>query len=272
VLCGELFAYDGPVARVGRVPFSRSRFSGKERDTETGLDYFGARYYASNMGRFTSSDPKMISSQRLYDPQQWNRYSYTRNNPLIYIDPDGMELKPIKVYVTGGKQEIRYIDSRLVTRLQNVVANARANGMTFTFSEVFRTQAQQDGIKTTNTKNTTGTSPHAAGLAFDVNVATSLKPNGSKSLPDLTTAAGKDNANFSPLSNQSADPPHFQANDLITRDAKGNVDQAYKDLIDENQNSYTDLEKERKDNPDEFNKKVVEIDSYTEQKKEEKKQ
>jgi hypothetical protein len=146
----------------------------------------------------------------------------------------------------------------------------RGKGMTFTFNEVFRTQAQQSDIKTGNTKNTTGTSPHAAGLAFDVNVSTSLKPNGSKSLPDLTTAAGAKDANFSPLSNQSADPPHFQANDLITRDDKGNVDQSYKDLIEENQKSYTDLEKLRQDNPDEFNKTVVEIDSYTEEKKKDK--
>jgi RHS repeat-associated protein len=36
--------------------FSRSRFTGKERDTESGNDYFGARYYASSMGRFMSPD------------------------------------------------------------------------------------------------------------------------------------------------------------------------------------------------------------------------
>jgi RHS repeat-associated protein len=71
---------------------SQSRFTGKERDSETGLDYFGARYYGSAMGRFTSPDPKMLSSQRLHDPQQWNMYTYTRNNPLLFVDPDGREL------------------------------------------------------------------------------------------------------------------------------------------------------------------------------------
>jgi RHS repeat-associated protein len=39
------------------VPLCASRFTGKERDTETGLDYFGARYNASNMGRFMTPDP-----------------------------------------------------------------------------------------------------------------------------------------------------------------------------------------------------------------------
>lgn len=67
----------------------RQRFTGKERDNETGLDYFGARYYASTQGRFTSAD-ELLNSGRLEDPQTWNRYSYTLNNPLVYTDPTGM--------------------------------------------------------------------------------------------------------------------------------------------------------------------------------------
>jgi RHS repeat-associated protein len=43
-------------AHATSVQFSRSRFTGKERDTESGNDYFGARYYASSMGRFMSQD------------------------------------------------------------------------------------------------------------------------------------------------------------------------------------------------------------------------
>jgi RHS repeat-associated protein len=64
-----------------------SRFTGKERDTESGLDYFGARYYASNMGRFMSPDP---TGGKLDDPQSLNRYVYVRNNPLSYTDPTGL--------------------------------------------------------------------------------------------------------------------------------------------------------------------------------------
>ena len=56
---------------------------------ETGLDYFGARYYASTQGRFTSTDP-LLSSGSVEDPQSWNRYSYVLNNPLRLIDPDGL--------------------------------------------------------------------------------------------------------------------------------------------------------------------------------------
>jgi RHS repeat-associated protein len=61
----------------------------KERDTETGLDYFLARYYSSIQGRFTSPDPLLESSEKS-QPQSWNRYSITINNPLKYVDPDGL--------------------------------------------------------------------------------------------------------------------------------------------------------------------------------------
>jgi RHS repeat-associated protein len=62
-------------------------YAGKERDLETGLDYFGARYYGSALGRFTSPDPLGGS---LLDPQTLNRYAYVRNNPLTLTDPTGM--------------------------------------------------------------------------------------------------------------------------------------------------------------------------------------
>jgi RHS repeat-associated protein len=68
-----------------------SRSTGKERDTESGLDYFGARYYASNMGRWMSPDPKAPNLKHLFNPQKWNKYNYVLNNPLSNVDPDGQE-------------------------------------------------------------------------------------------------------------------------------------------------------------------------------------
>lgn len=97
-------------------------------------------------------------------------------------------------------------------------------------------------------------------------MASSLKPNGEKSLPDLRSAAGVEGVNFSTVAN---DPPHFQANDLITRGPDGNVDQTYLDLIKTNQADYTQFEKLRQEDPAEFEKKVTTIDSYTEIKKKE---
>jgi RHS repeat-associated protein len=64
-------------------------FTGKERDAETGLDYFGARYMSSAQGRFTSPDP-LLASGRVENPQTWNRYAYVLNNPLRLIDRTGL--------------------------------------------------------------------------------------------------------------------------------------------------------------------------------------
>jgi len=81
------------------------KFTGKERDAESGLDMFGARYYGSSMGRFMTPDPKMLSRQRKSDPQQWNMYSYSRNNPVTNFDPNGKEtqstLDPMQAQQAG---------------------------------------------------------------------------------------------------------------------------------------------------------------------------
>jgi RHS repeat-associated protein len=67
------------------------KFTGKERDAESGLDYFGARYYGSSMGRFMSPDPSGLMYANPYNPQSFNLYAYAYNNPLINIDPTGLE-------------------------------------------------------------------------------------------------------------------------------------------------------------------------------------
>ena len=66
----------------------RQKFTGKEHDQESGLDYFGARYYGGAMGRFTGVDPA-FESAILELPQTWNRYSYVYNRPTFGTDPDG---------------------------------------------------------------------------------------------------------------------------------------------------------------------------------------
>ncbi|MEQ1907103.1 MAG: RHS repeat-associated core domain-containing protein, partial [Pirellulaceae bacterium] len=65
---------------------SSNKFTSKERDAETGLDFFEARYMSSAQGRFTSPDP---GAWYLNNPQSYNGYSYALNNPLRYNDIDG---------------------------------------------------------------------------------------------------------------------------------------------------------------------------------------
>jgi RHS repeat-associated protein len=78
------------------VLLPQCRFTGKERDTESGNDYFGARYYASSMGRFLSPDwsAKMepVPYAKLDNPQTLNLYAYVGNNPLRFVDADGHEV------------------------------------------------------------------------------------------------------------------------------------------------------------------------------------
>jgi RHS repeat-associated protein len=80
------------VRRV-ELRFGQSHYTGKERDSESGNDYFGARYYASTMGRFLSPDWSAKEDPVPYvvldDPQSLNLYAYVRNNPLARTDPDG---------------------------------------------------------------------------------------------------------------------------------------------------------------------------------------
>lgn len=67
------------------------KFTGQEYDEENSLQYYGARYLDNEIGRFTAIDPALIYEPQnfLLDPQQLNNYSYTRNNPVRYIDPTG---------------------------------------------------------------------------------------------------------------------------------------------------------------------------------------
>ena len=80
----------GRTAAMGYVANNSltQRFTGKERDAETGLDYSFARYLSSAQGRFTSPDAPFADQDSAY-PQSWNLYTYVRNNPLRYIDPTG---------------------------------------------------------------------------------------------------------------------------------------------------------------------------------------
>ena len=78
--------------------FSRSRYTGKERDAESGLDYFGARYYASTVGRWLSPDwsakEDPVPYAKLDNPQSLNLYEYVGNNPLSKPDLDGHGCPP----------------------------------------------------------------------------------------------------------------------------------------------------------------------------------
>jgi len=73
----------------GAMDSTRQRFTGQQRDTESGLDYFLARYYSASQGRFTSADEPLVDQDE-EEPQSWNLYTYVGNSPLVYTDPLGL--------------------------------------------------------------------------------------------------------------------------------------------------------------------------------------
>jgi RHS repeat-associated protein len=85
----DYYPYGGEIPVSGSDP-NRYKFTGKERDAESGLDYFGARHDASTLGRFMQPDPGKINLRHALNPQKWNKYAYSLNNPLRFFDPDGM--------------------------------------------------------------------------------------------------------------------------------------------------------------------------------------
>jgi RHS repeat-associated protein len=98
----QLVFFDNLLSCGGSAVFNYPFLTQKERDTETGLDFFGARYYGSTQGRFTSVDPVTVTPERFYDPQQFNLYAYTRNNPLRFNDPTGKTLT-----ISGDLDEVK---------------------------------------------------------------------------------------------------------------------------------------------------------------------
>ena len=115
---------------------SASRSTGKERETESGNDYFGARYYASTMGRFMSPDPlpwihwqngnkndREKFAAYIANPQNFDLYAYVLNNPLSKTDPTGM-------YVcNGGQQQCQAVQNSLdaVKRAADAPNNGTSN-------------------------------------------------------------------------------------------------------------------------------------------------
>jgi len=68
----------------------RQRFTGYQKDIETGLDFAEARMYENRHGRFTAVDP-LLASGKSANPQTFNRYTYVMNSPLVNTDPTGLQ-------------------------------------------------------------------------------------------------------------------------------------------------------------------------------------
>ncbi|MBU0706222.1 hypothetical protein KJ807_03335 [Patescibacteria group bacterium] len=126
------------------APDTEQGFTGKELDSETGLNYYGARYYDPITGRFITMDPlllnldKMSQAQRnafLSNPQNLNMYSYAQNNPVRYVDSTGMYKEDFHYFLTlylglaagfddSTANEIAWYDDRVDTNPTTTPVNA----------------------------------------------------------------------------------------------------------------------------------------------------
>jgi len=110
---------------------NKRRFVGKEKDEESGLHYFGARYMDEKSGRFISPDPvyavdpatSKTNTALLTNPLRLNRYVYGLNNPYRYVDPDGLAPSPVN-------QELReqYSVTAAVNNAQSVARKIILSG------------------------------------------------------------------------------------------------------------------------------------------------
>ncbi|MCP4217613.1 MAG: RHS repeat-associated core domain-containing protein [bacterium] len=90
VVYSEAYGPYGDVQKTWNATYDpKQKFSGKEREAYSDLDYFGARYFDRHSRRFISVDPIINKKEALANPQLWNLYAYCRNNPVSYVDPDG---------------------------------------------------------------------------------------------------------------------------------------------------------------------------------------
>jgi RHS repeat-associated protein len=132
------------------------QFTGKERDAETGLDYFGARYFSGAQGRFMTPDwseaPTPVPYADFSDPQTLNLYAYVRNNPIATSDLDGHGFwKKLGNLISYG--EWTDDEKELEKRLQEEADELRAIAQENDLSEMSETMATMSNKQVVNSRS-----------------------------------------------------------------------------------------------------------------------
>ena len=225
-----------------------SRYTGKERDTQSGLDFFGARYYASSMGRFLSPDwsakAEPVPYAKLDNPESLNLYAYVRNNPLSRVDPTGhatcanppsCTMSTIDTHPAGEKGP--------TITVKNDDPNGKSPNQPVTTKTAVMVEKAviKSGVESVNINSTTGgkhaeTSNHAKGRAVDIDAVngTSVRSQGAspavKSLQSAFAASSDVRENFGPARMEKTSIPGGAAQPFgssqLTEDHQGHIHQS----------------------------------------------
>ncbi len=145
------------------------QFTGQERDKESSLDYFGARYYSARLGRFVSSDAP-FADQFASAPQSWSLYGYVRNNPLRFLDLTGRRCVTTDDGSVGddGEDYVKKAKSFVNNPPIGTLTKIRANGDVVLYNPFSNTFAVRtaDGVPRTLFKPDTAKHGYATNLDY----------------------------------------------------------------------------------------------------------
>lgn len=113
----------GPFGAILSGGNDRYLYTGQEFDGETGLYYYGARFYKPEYYHFTQPDKVIVN---VYDPQSLNRYAYVRNNPYKYVDKDGNVAFLAPILIGGGIGAVAGLTTYFLTHDDYTVKGALA--------------------------------------------------------------------------------------------------------------------------------------------------
>jgi RHS repeat-associated protein len=145
------------------------KFSGKERDAESGLDYFGARYYDRSQYRFISVDPIINPETFLQSPQRMNLFSYCAANPISFMDPNGKAIIPVGLPGVNGVINT-FLNTNFSVCVNGFIQLCSSWGINIQVTSAYRSPAYENVLAQTNPlAQGVQYSLHSCGLAIDIN-------------------------------------------------------------------------------------------------------
>jgi RHS repeat-associated protein len=158
-------------------------FTGKLEETSNGIQYFGARWYEPELGRFLSVDPVTFREDNIFT---FNRYAYANNNPYKFTDPDGREV--VQVGFSFALPEVLGAFQKLIGR--EIEVSGFTLGVAWSSPNIYGAGEYDIGMYLTTRLNAEGADTGRAVLIYSESV------DDSDSVKDLAGVGGGASAGF----------------------------------------------------------------------------